>query len=211
MTDTDRIALDLETIPLVDEPDFADPSHWTVFAAALGYSDGEATEVDVLFRESHTLTAEAALINDAIDWIAERAGSNRVILTYNGESYDIPVLQHRAERIDDVEPEVNVSERLGLLLDTSQHVDLIEDMRELEGDWVSLDDALDSHDITADTPTWMGEPVTGSDMPSMGLELLTDRDNTELREAVRRYASSDVKPLFELHKELRGAADVGRH
>jgi hypothetical protein len=207
MTDSrDRIALDLETIPLVDNPDFETPAHWTVFAAALGHSDGDATEVDVLFRDSHTYTSEAALINDAIDWIAERAGSNRVILTYNGENYDLPVLKHRAERIDAAETGSNVSERLSLLLDTSQHVDLIEDMRDMTGDWVSLDDALESHDITADTPMWMGEKVAGADMPSMGLELLTERDNTDLREAVRRYAASDVEPLFELHESLQGRA-----
>lgn len=104
-----------------------------------------------------------------------------------------------------------MGERLNILLDTSTHVDLIEKMREREGDWVSLDDALEAYGIDADEPEWMGSKVTGADMPSMGLELLTDRNNTDLRETVRRYAASDVAPLFELHDRLSGCERIDRH
>lgn len=201
-----RVALDTETIPIVDDPDFRTAEHWTVFAIALGHAppNGDVS-VTVLFRASPTITSEGELINDAITWIADRTDTNtRIILTYNGKNYDIPVLKHRAARIDAIEPEMNVAERLSLLLETSDHVDLILDVKEREGDWVSLDDALSEFDIDADTSEWMGSKVTGSDMPEMGLELLTDRPNDDLRNAVRRYASSDVAPLFELHAKLTG-------
>lgn len=128
-----RIALDIEGISTVDDRDFDNPAHWIAFAVALGYSDGDTTEVDVLFREDSTLQAETALLNDMIGWIAERTAPNRDILTYNGESYDLPIIQHRSRRIDDNNPGENVTQRLGLLLDTSTHIDLIQDMREREG------------------------------------------------------------------------------
>jgi hypothetical protein len=76
-------------------------------------------------------------------------------------------------------------------------------VREREDDWLSLDDALDLHGIDADESEWMGEKVTEGDNPSMGLGLLGDRPNGDLRGSVRRYASSDVAPLFELHVRLK--------
>jgi hypothetical protein len=204
MPDNHRITIDIETIPLVNGPDFQNPEHWTVFAVALGHAPPQGdTNVTVLFRDNPTLTAEGELINDTIDWIADRTDSGRTILTYNGNNYDLPVLKHRASRIDDVDSGMSVSKRLNLLLDTSNHVDLIQEMKDRKGDWVSLDDALEIHQITADEPEWMGSKVTGDDMPSMGIELLTDRPNADLREAVRRYAASDVAPLFELRDSLQ--------
>ncbi|MCQ4335011.1 ribonuclease H-like domain-containing protein [Natronomonas sp. F2-12] len=198
-----RIAIDIETIPLVNDPDFQNPEHWTVFAVALGHAPPHGdTNVTVLFRNTPTLTAEGELINDTIDWIADRTDSGRTILSYNGNNYDLPVLRHRASRIDDVDSGMSVSRRLALLLDTSNHVDLIQDMKDRKGDWVSLDDALEIHQITADEPEWMGSKVTGAEMPSMGIELLSDRPNTDLRRVVKRYAASDVDPLFELHEKL---------
>lgn len=198
-----RIAIDIETIPLVNDPDFQNPEHWTVFAVALGHAPPHGdTNVTVLFRNTPTLTAEGELINDTIDWIADRTDSGRTILSYNGNNYDLPVLRHRASRIDDVDSGMSVSRRLALLLDTSNHVDLIQDMKDRKGDWVSLDDALEIHQITADEPEWMGSKVTGAEMPSMGIELLSDRPNTDLRRVVERYAASDVDPLFELHEKL---------
>jgi hypothetical protein len=203
MSHNHRIAIDIETIPLVNDPDFQNPEHWTVFAVALGHAPPHGdTNVTVLFRNTPTLTAEGELINDTIDWIADRTDSGRTILTYNGNNYDLPVLRHRASRIDDVDSGMSVSRRLTLLLDTSNHVDLIQDMKDWKGDWVSLDDALEIHQITADEPEWMGSKVTGAEMPSMGIELLSDRPNADLRRVVERYAASDVDPLFELHEKL---------
>jgi len=202
----DRVALDIETIATTEDPDFNDPSHWIPFAVALGHHSGAMGEpdVNVIFRENNSIKAEARLLNDTIDWIADRCASNELeLLTYNGESYDLPIMKHRAREIRSSNPGSNIVERLVLLLKTATHTDLILEMKEREGYWVSLDDALDQHDITADEPTWLGKPVTGADMPEMGLELLSDRPNADLREAVRQYASSDVGPLFELRDRLK--------
>jgi len=200
----DRVALDLETIPLVKDPAFDDPSHWTPFCVALGYDSGVGDpDVDVLFRNNGTIGSEAQLLHSMIDWIADRTDDSPVLLTYNGQSYDLPILKHRSDVINDEIPGSNLVERLYLLTQTCDHVDLIQLMKDREGYWVSLDDALDQYGIASDDPEWLGKPVTGSDMPEMGLELLSDAPNDDLQEAVRRYASTDVQPLFELDRELR--------
>lgn len=205
----DKIAIDIETIPLVQDPEFDNPAHWDPFAVALGHLNSSMTDPDVkvIFREMSTLEAEAQLLNDSLDWIAERSSStDRVLITYNGESYDIPILMHRASQLRRSNPGSNAFERLFLLLESSSHVDLIKRMKARKGYYVSLEGSLEEFDITFDEPEWCGKTIAGSDMPSMGLELLAERApgaNSDLREAVRRYAASDVAPLFELHDKLQ--------
>lgn len=204
--DMEQISLDIETIPTVDEPDFDEPAHWMPFAVALGHrSDpGADATVDVIFRGDDSVEAEEQMLTDTFDWISSQInGSEKLeILTYNGDSYDFPILRHRASELKASNPGVRVDKRLSLLLEIGVHNDLILEMKEREGHWISLDDALNLHGIESDDPTWLDKPVTGSDMPSMGLELLTDRPNEDLRDVVRRYAESDVRPLFELYDVL---------
>ena len=201
-----RVALDIETIPLVDDPDFSDPSHWSPFAVALGHQPSTSAdiEVEVLFRSDSTAESEAKLYHNMINWIAERTGDSRELVTFNGTDYDLPILKHRSYRVPELDTRGSVVERLYLLLQTSDHVDLMQDMVDLKGYHVSLDDSLAMHGIECDEPTWNGEKITGGHMPEMGLELLSNGSNTELREKVHRYAASDVEPLFELHDRLRG-------
>jgi len=53
MSHNHRIAIDIETIPLVNDPDFQNPEHWTVFAVALGHAPPHGdTNVTVLFRNT---------------------------------------------------------------------------------------------------------------------------------------------------------------
>lgn len=203
----DRVALDLETIALVDDPSFDNPEHWTIFAVATGFAPDPTSEpvVEVFFREDSTLQAEADLINETIDWIAAKCNSGpRILITYNGEGYDLPLLRHRISVIDDSVSEASITQRVNFFLGTSEHADLIQDVKEIEGYYRSLDDTLKKYNIESDSPTWMGKEVTGADMPSFGLELLSDQPNQDLREVTYRYAASDVKPLFELYDELRG-------
>lgn len=202
----DRVALDIETISTVSDPDFSEPSHWTPFAVAVGHSSPSSPiSIDVHFREDGSLRAEADLLHEVIDWAASQCSQeDRTIITYNGTSYDLPILEYRARVLDDELGET-LSQRLDVLLDTATHHDLMEEMVEREGYHVSLDDALDEFGIETDEPHWMDKPVEGSDMPSFGLELIADRPdgvNTDLREVTRRYAASDVEPLFDLHREL---------
>jgi len=200
----DHIALDIETIPLETDPDFDDPSHWTVFAVALGHKAPDSDlVVDVLFRDSVHFNAERDLINRMIDWVADRTnGEARTLITYNGDSYDFPILRHRTCVLDDEFPDSNVAERLCMMLETSMHTDLIQSMKDRKGYYVSLEDSLEEFDISYDEPEWLGSTVTGADMPSMGLEVISGRANPELRETVYSYAASDVKPLFQLHQSL---------
>jgi len=205
---TDRIALDIETIPTVSDPAFDNTDHWVPFATALGYSPagGGDVDVEVIFREDYTLEAEAELLNSSIDWIAARINGDGELLTYNGSSYDLPILKHRGRELRRSKPGVNVIERLVLLLDTVNHVDLIELNKDRLGYYKSLEDTLQEFRIEYDEPYWLDKPITGSDMPEMGLELIADRPdgvNDDLRAAVRRYAASDVGPLFELDDKLR--------
>jgi uncharacterized protein YprB with RNaseH-like and TPR domain len=208
----DRFALDIETIPLTNDPDFDDPTDWTVFAVALGHqagaSDAGDLDVDVLFRTTDSIEAENRLLHNTLDWIADRTrrGEPRELLTYNGSSYDLPILEDRARRVRRSTPRSNVVERLVLLHDSTDHVDLIQIMRENQGFWISLDNALDMHGIDADESYWSNEKITGADMPSIGRELIANRPpgvNDDLRDAVTKYASSDVAPLFELHDKIR--------
>jgi DNA polymerase elongation subunit (family B) len=203
----DRIALDIETIPLVDNPSFDNPEHWTIFAIATGVESSQSTEsyVEVFFREDSTLEAEADLINETIDWVATNCDSDsRMLITYNGEGYDLPILRYRATVLDDSVPGTSITQRLYFLLETSDHADLIQDVKEIEGYYRSLDDTLKKYNIESGNPTWMDEEVTGEDMPSFGLKLLSDEPNQKLRDVTYRYAASDVKPLFQLYNELRG-------
>ncbi|WP_408957550.1 ribonuclease H-like domain-containing protein [Natrinema sp. 74] len=205
MSHTQTFAIDIETISTVENPDFDDPEHWIPFCIALGHESESMSDpdVEVIFRGGSSIEEEARLFTDALDWIASRSdGSDRVLLTYNGDGYDFPILKHRACRVRQAEPAENVVDRLCLLLRSSRHIDLILRMKDREGYFVPLDDALDIHGIESDEPEWLGKPVTGADMPEMGLELLSDRPNDDLRRAVERYAASDVGPLFQLYEEL---------
>ena len=204
----DRVALDIETVSTVSDPDFSNPAHWIPFAVAVGHSSpSSACSINVHFRKGESLRAEADLFHDVIDWAASRCNQeNRIVISYNGSSYDIPILRHRARILDDELGE-DLTQRLYFLLDTATHHDLMDDMVEQKGYHVSLDDALSMHDIEAEEPEWNGEKVTGADMPNFGLELMSgypDNVNSDLREVTRRYAQSDVEPLFELHSRLHG-------
>jgi hypothetical protein len=202
---THRVALDLETIPTVEDPSFADPAHWNPFCVALGHQplSRSKPDVEVLFREDSTVAAEAQLLGDTLDWITSRVGDDEyVLLTYNGESYDLPILQECGQRYSVSPDRQNISKRLAQFLDSTVHVDIIQKMKVEHGYRMSLDDALDEYGIDAEEPIWQERPVTGADMPEMGAQLLNDEPTPELRTAVRRYASSDVEPLFKLHADL---------
>ena len=201
-----RFSIDIETVSTVSDPDFSEPGHWSPFAVALGHQNASMDDPDVVvvFREDSSLAAEHRMLSNTLDWIADRveAGTERILLTYNGESYDLPILTHRSRQLD-AKVESNLTDRLELMLGGSRHVDLIQQMKKHEGYYVALEEALDMHEIEYDEVEWLDKPVTGKDMLSFGLELMTDRLNDDLREVTRRYAASDVKPLFELHDRLQ--------
>lgn len=198
------IALDIETIHIVDNPDFSNPEHWIPFCVAVGFCDRSGSiETDVIFREDGTLDAERQLLLSVADWIEERVSrQGRVLLTYNGRAYDMPVLEHRARKC-------GVYDRLDgtVIDDTLRHTDLMEVMVDKHGSHVSLDAALNEFriEVNDDGAEWLGKELSGADMPDLGLELLSSDPDPELVEAVATYAKSDVEPLFELAEK----ADIG--
>lgn len=201
-----RFALDLETVATVDDPDFDNPQHWLPFASALGYQESHDSEpeVEVIFRSSPTIECEAMMLEEMFEWFAQRHPGGRAdveMLTYNGVSYDYPILKHRCNEISS-QTDKQPSERLYLLDQATEHIDLIQRLRDRTGRWISLDDALSMHDIHAASPKWNGEPVSGSDMPRMGERIMSDDECEDLRTAVERYAASDVSPLFKLRHQL---------
>ncbi|WIV66568.1 ribonuclease H-like domain-containing protein [Natrialbaceae archaeon AArc-T1-2] len=200
-----RLALDIETVPLVSDPAFDDPSDWKPFCITVGYQParGETVETEVLFRQGATFRYEQLMFDDFFDWVTARHDtSERVeLVTYNGDSYDIPILKDRAYKVTG-ELDSDTIDRLYLLLQACDHVDLILDLKADLGYYCSLDDALAMHNIEADAPTWNGEKVTGKHMLDMGEKIMNGSAPDELIEAVRRYAASDVEPLFELHDKI---------
>ncbi|MFP9192773.1 ribonuclease H-like domain-containing protein [Natrialbaceae archaeon A-CW1-1] len=201
-----RLALDIETVPTVTDPSFDDPSDWKPFCLTVGYQSGcgESVETEVLLRQGSTFRYERLMFDDFFDWVCDRHDtSNRIeLVTYNGQNYDIPILKDRAYKIAG-ELDSDTIDRLYLLLQACDHADLILDLKANLGYFCSLDDALAMHNIEADAPMWNGSKVTGKDMLSMGEKIMQGKASDELIEAVRRYAASDVRPLFNLHDKIK--------
>jgi len=197
------IALDIETINLVPEPDldFQTPEHWTVFCVPLGHRPTGATDIEteVLFRRGASACDELDLILRVVEWILARDPDE--LVTFNGRSYDVPILRHRAG-VTAHECPGSTEVDAGLLFDQLPHVDLFESVKQIEERNVPLDEALDDHGIETQDVLLDDEPVTGADMPDLGMRILSDEGTPEEYQAVKQYARSDVEPLFELLDSL---------
>ncbi|ERJ06620.1 DNA polymerase protein [Halorhabdus tiamatea SARL4B] len=199
------VALDIEAINLVEPPDldFQSPDHWSVFCVPLGHRPAGDTNVQtrVLFRRGSTACDELELIERVTDWIRERNPDR--IVTYNGASYDFPILRHRAGVTAHECPGSHTAGTdLELVLDAVEHTDLFREVKEDAGYNVPLDSALDYHDIPTPDVQLDGEEVSGADMPDLGLRMLAGDATDHERAAVKEYAESDVEPLFRLLDSL---------
>lgn len=205
------MALDIETMPTVDDPDFNDPSHWRVFAIALGaVSNSTDLQTTVLLRKSDTQWAEYMLIARAIEWLQARDAWT--IVTYNGQNFDLPILRHRARAaMPKMKLDTSAPSRLDRALDAATHRDLFAELRERRGErakWLSLEEACHKHDITISSARYDRQVVTGEDMPRLGARILdVSMDSSEAERAVREYASEDVRPLLELAQKLDDKAE----
>lgn len=203
------IALDIETINLVEQPDldFQTPEHWTVFCVAVGHRPADTTEIEtkVLFRNGPSPCDELDLILQTAQWIRDRKPDK--LVTYNGKNYDIPILKHRATVTSHECPRSHQA-NLNLLFDAITHTDLfpiVKDANDHEN--VSLDDALDDHGIDTAEVGLDGEYVTGGEMPRLGMRIISGEASNEEYQAVVTYAESDVKPLFALHDSVSATRD----
>lgn len=196
---TDRFALDLEATPTCDDPSFTDPADWRPFAVVLAYEREDCTETIVITASDETLAAEAVMYHNSITWIAERlTGPPTRLLTYNGRQYDIPILEYRAGVV-----QRDVPRRLDLLAEYTDHIDLLDLVVKDRGHRMSIDDVLAMLRLDSDTPTWdSGRKVTGEDMLELGPRILSGDATDDELDAVKRYAASDVRPLFEVHDRL---------
>lgn len=206
MTDP-LLALDIETMPTVANPDFDDPSHWRVLAIALGsVSDSTDQQTTVMLRRSDSKWAEYLLIDRAIEWLQAR--NAWTICTYNGKTYDLPILRHRAQDTMPIHMQFDTSaaSRLDRALDAATHRDLFCEIRDQQRDnapWLSLEDACHKHDIAISSARYKNEVVTGADIPRLGACILdVSSDSSEEEQVLREYASEDVRPLLQLAEAL---------
>ncbi len=198
------VAVDIECVNLIPEPDleFSDPSHWSVFCIPVGYRSptGDVTTA-VIFRRGPSLNDERELIERVTDWIRDSRPSK--IITYNGEHYDYPILRHRAG--------VTATESLGahdtltnleIVIGNIEHTDLFPVVKEDAGYNVPLDSALNYHDIPTEETELNGSVIDGSDMPDLGVRIMTGDATAAEKKAVADYAESDVEPLFSLYSAV---------
>lgn len=211
-----KIAVDLECIPLLPEPDFSDPLSWAPFAVGIAcQTSSEGITTKTVLRDDWSFEAESRLYHDTIGWINARIqtrdttgdATEPTLLTYNGVRYDLPVLETRAHRVDFVTPPHHpaVTPKLDELQNRVEHVDLIEWMRDLQGYFVPLIDALAMcNSLSPDYyPCYNGEKISGEDMPWIGDAVLQGEASNELLDALETYVLSDVTSLFKLHRRLR--------
>jgi len=214
---TRQTAVDIETVPTTDGTDFDDPTAWEIFAIAVAFRSGHASPVQstVFVREGDTRRDERKLLAQLTNWVRDHEPLD-AILTYNGEEFDLPIIAERADAVmrSDVHHEGTLSFALYDALDVP-HRDLFNELRKGMADdekWPTLEEALTKRGIQTSAPELDGEPVVGMDMPDLGRSVLDGSITMKEREAVVRYAESDVRPLFELadalDRERRSGAEA---
>lgn len=201
------LALDIETMPTVEDPDVTDPSDWRVLAIALGARSASTDlQTTVLIRRSDTKWAEYMLIDRAIEWLQSR--NAWTICTYNGTAFDLPILCHRVRETMPIHMKLETSapSRLDRALDAATHRDLfceIHARRPENARWLSLEEACHKHNIAVSSTRYENEIVTGADVPRLGAKILdVSTGSTEAEQTLRTYASEDVRPLLALADAL---------
>lgn len=204
------LALDIESIPTVDNPSFEAPSDWLVFAVALAYRDEDESVVSsVFFRETDSPTAGQLLLEDVFAWMKTEATAGDTLLTYNGSSFDLPIIREQTHTCDVIEgpPGVpSLTTQWETLLDLLSRRDLFLEVRDQQSEhakWPSLVEACEERGIRTTSPRFDGRVIEGADMPMLGEQILDDTgDPTAARETVRKYATQDVELLFPLADTL---------
>lgn len=201
---TRTVAIDIECVPTTPEPEFSEPAGcWDTFAIGLSHKRPETPpDTTVLVRRDGTERGLRKLLAAMANWLRERVTD--ALLSFNGRSFDFPILESHIESVESHDkPFANyVRESLDV-----SHRDLFAEIVENQPDskkWPSLDGALSSRGIGSETATLDGDIVEGSLMPAIGSRILSE-DKTlgrHERSALKKYAASDVTPLHELAAEL---------
>ena len=122
----DVAALDIETITTVPERDLepTNPDHQELLCIGVGYrsSPDAEVEVDVLFREDASPSAELKALEAAATWFEAR--DIEVLLTFGGAWFDLPVMVGRADRVATTLNEPERAENVRATLESFYHADL---------------------------------------------------------------------------------------
>lgn len=204
------LALDIETAPTVDNPDFAAPSDWLVFAVALAHrSEDGSTEATVFFRETESPTAGQLLLMDVFQWIKTTATAGDTLLTYNGLSFDLPIIREQTHTCDVIEgpPDVpSLTSQWETLLDLLPRRDLFLEARDQQPEtakWPALVEACEDRGIRTKSARYENRVITGEDMPELGEKIMDPTtESDDERATVREYATQDVELLFQLADAL---------
>lgn len=209
------VALDIETLSTVPESelDLQNPEHVEILCVALGYrpEPGMPVETTVLFRQDTHPDSEVSLVEGVCDWIQRRDPS--VLLTYMGTDFDIVHLCERPELVgDSPSPFYEV-------LETVEHHDIdrggkLIDVADVEPTyWDVYKHSLEPRQwrtAQGKSGSNLTDPkLDGGDIPYFGERYLELReqgkaDSAECRalhEMIRRYATEDIRPLFELYED----------
>ena len=204
-----EIALDIETVGLVDDPDLQEKGQMTPFAVGIAYRDEYgAIESEVLLRKDHSHGAERELLRNTAKWISSHPHADTLI-TYNGADFDLPILSERAEEVSRPNnPEKwTVRSILSKSIDGLVHRDLLDELRSLRHPtqkWPKLEQACEARSIEMEEVEHKQKTVTGEDMLWMGRAMMLQTQGTipDIWDAMLRYAQSDVAPLFELADQV---------
>lgn len=210
----DVVALDIETVSQVSEEefDFENSDHVELLCIGVGYAPtiGQPGDAEVLFRSGTTSSSEAALLNELCEYVETRDPDR--LVTFKGD-FDKTHLIGRSERL--VEIDSSLATRVKSLF-TEREVVNLEPWGSLEENadvpptyWDIYVHSLDPAKWRADHPGFSGDvsdpEVINKDVPYFGekyLELCDTesggREHRALRELLRHYTVTDIRPLFDL-------------
>lgn len=211
---TDVVALDIETVSQVPEEEFEfeNSDHVELLCIGIGYAPtvGQPGDSEVLFRSGTTPASEAELLDELCEYV-ETHDPDRLVM-FKGD-FDKTHLLGRAERLAEIDSSLNT--RVESIFTEREFVNLdpwgsLEENADVPPTyWDVYVHSLDPAEWRADHPRYNGDlsdpRVTNKDVPYFGerfLELCEtgeqERERRALRELLRHYTVTDIRPLFDL-------------
>lgn len=201
LPDADRFdtyaALDIET-------DGLDGTTDRLVAIGVGFQPAAGDREVCVHTLSDARGDEAGLIQTATDWLDRREPDG--IVTYNGDGFDLPFLEAKAEALEaDVELDL-----------PGRHIDLFAERQALadaSGEkWPSLEEALSAYNLRPAVTVWDGDVLTNARfaeaLAPRYLDALAAMEFGLVRAldpVIRHYASADIEATMALYE-----ADIGR-
>lgn len=208
------------------EFDFQNPEHLEMFCICVAHRPEPGAEIDheVIFREATGPDAELDVIEAAVEWM--EAKPSETVLTFNGDSFDFVHLEGRTRiATEALDGRYELVDRVNDFIDTVESDDIRPEACEYCNDkYTSFEQAcgevgvdapetpLDDYNLIVDPiperPSYRSsKPILmGCDVPVIGEAYLNlcDQGETditpfkEMHSALKHYAETDVRPLFEL-------------